>query len=68
MLKKKIKWAHSVGVISFQAVLPSGQLDDVPWLDEAAQLVPNRDGNAPALVCHLAWADLMTVFRFGYST
>ncbi len=49
-------------------VLPSGQLDDVPRLNKAAELVPDRDSNAPALVCHLARAHLMTIFRFGNSS
>lgn len=48
--------------------LPSGQLDDVSWLDKTAQLVPNRDGNAAALVRHLAGANLMAIFRLRHSS
>lgn len=48
-------------------LLPSGQLDDVSGLDEAAQLVPHRDGDAATLISHLTRPDLMAVFRFGNS-
>lgn len=47
--------------------VPSGQLDDVPWLDETAGFVPNRNGDAPALICNFTRAHLMAVFRFSNS-
>lgn len=46
--------------------IPSGQPDNVPRLNEAAQLVPDRDGDASALVRYLAGTHLMAILRLGY--
>lgn len=47
--------------------IPSGQFDDVPWLDEAAQFVPDRNCNAPSLIRHFTWANLVSIFCFSHS-
>lgn len=46
---------------------PFGQADDVPGLDEAADLVPDGDGDAARLVGHLARPHLVPVLRLGDS-
>lgn len=48
--------------------LPSGEFDNVTGLDETAQLVPHGDGDAAALVRHLARSHFMTVFGLGHSS
>ncbi len=67
-----MSWAgplhHSHQFWRRRTVLPSGQLDDVPGLNEAAELVPHRDGDAAALIRHFARAHLVTIFGFGYSS
>lgn len=49
------------------SAIPSGQFDDVPWLDEAAQFVPHRNGDAAGLIRHLTRADLVSIFSFSHS-
>ena len=49
------------------SAIPSGQFDDVPRLDEAAQFVPDRNCNAPSLVRHFTRANLVSIFRFSYA-
>lgn len=49
------------------SAIPSGQFDDVPWLDEAAQLVPDRNCNAPGLIRHFTWANFVSIFCFSHS-
>lgn len=49
------------------SVSPSGQFDDVSRLNEAAQLIPHRDRDAAALVCHFAGSNLVAVLGFGHS-
>lgn len=46
---------------------PFGQADDVPRLDEAADLVPHADGDAARLVRHLAGPHLVPVLGLGDS-
>ena len=63
------KWCElKVEVLSAGTRVPSGELDDVSGLDEAAQLVPHGDRDAPALVRHLAGAHLVAIFRLGDSS
>lgn len=50
-----------------QRCIPFGQADDVPGLDEAADLVPDGDGDAARLVGHLARPHLVPVLRLGDS-
>lgn len=50
------------------SAIPSGQLDDVPWLDQAAQLVPDRNCNAAGLIRHFTWANLVSIFCFSHSS
>lgn len=49
------------------SAIPSCQFDDVPWLDEAAQFVPDRNCNAPGLIRHFTWANLVSIFCFSHS-
>lgn len=58
------KWIERFWQLS---AIPSGQFDDVSWLDEAAQLVPDRNCNAPGLIRHFTWANLMSIFCFSHS-
>lgn len=44
---------------------PFGEADDVPRLDEAADLVPHGDGDAARLVGHLAGPHLVPVLGLG---
>lgn len=46
---------------------PFGQTDDVPRLDEAADLVPHGDGDAARLVRHFAGPHLVPILRLGDS-
>lgn len=48
--------------------VPSREADDVPGLDEAAQLIPHRDGDAAALIRHLARAHLVPVLCLRHPT
>ncbi len=48
--------------------IPSREANDVPGLDEAAQLIPHRDGDAAALIRHLARAHLVPVLCLRHPT
>lgn len=49
-------------------LVPSRKANDVPWLDEAAQLIPHRDGDAAALIRHSARAHLVPVLCLRHPT
>lgn len=49
-------------------LVPSRKADDVPGLDEAAKLIPHRDGDAAALVRHSARAHLVPVLCLRHPT
>lgn len=57
-----------ISLAVLQVVLPSGEADDVPRLDQAAQLIPHGDGDTSAFIGDFTRPHFVSVLCLGHAT